>query len=130
MKNIFHFLEIIFLDNSSKNNLWIRKWGSGEKTMELKIRVGSLGGRYTVYRDPYAPANSVIVGHKGKSLLDTGYIYAPYVPLQLTPTLQNPFNYAPTKGIMTRYAKKMVNNRFYGTVTIDGVVTFDVNLLR
>lgn len=93
-------------------------------------KVGSLGGRYTVYRDPYAPANSIIVGHKGKSLLDTGYIYAPYVPLQLTPTLQNPFNFAPTKGIMTRYAKKMVNNRFYGTVTIDGVVTFDTNLLR
>lgn len=93
-------------------------------------KVGSLGGRYTVYRDPYAPANSIIVGHKGKSLLDTGYIYAPYVPLQLTPTLQNPFNFAPTKGIMTRYAKKMVNNRFYGTLTIDGVVTFDTNLLR
>ena len=93
-------------------------------------KIGSLGGRYTVYRDPYAPANSIIVGHKGKSLLDTGYIYAPYVPLQLTPTLQNPFNFAPTKGIMTRYAKKMVNNRFYGTLTIDGVVTFDTNLLR
>jgi len=93
-------------------------------------KVGSLGGRYTVYRDPYAPANSIIIGHKGKSLLDTGYIYAPYVPLQLTPTLQNPFNFAPTKGIMTRYAKKMVNNRFYGTITVDGVVTFNVNELR
>lgn len=93
-------------------------------------KVGSLGGRYTVYRDPYAPANSIIVGHKGKSLLDTGYIYAPYVPLQLTPTLQNPFNFAPVKGIMTRYAKKMVNNRFYGKLTVDGVVTFDPNQLR
>ena len=93
-------------------------------------KIGSLGGRYTVYRDPYAPANSIIVGHKGKSLLDTGYIYAPYVPLQLTPTLQNPFNFAPTKGIMTRYAKKMVNNRFYGVVTVDGVQTFDVSELR
>jgi len=93
-------------------------------------KIGSLGGRYTVYRDPYAPANSIIIGHKGKSLLDTGYIYAPYVPLQLTPTLQNPFNFAPTKGIMTRYAKKMVNNRFYGSITVDGVVTFDVNELR
>jgi len=93
-------------------------------------KIGSLGGRYTVYRDPYAPANSIIVGHKGKSLLDTGYIYAPYVPLQLTPTLQNPFNFAPVKGIMTRYAKKMVNNRFYGKLTVDGVVTFDPNQLR
>jgi hypothetical protein len=93
-------------------------------------RIGSLGGRYTVYRDPYAPANSIVVGHKGKSLLDTGYIYAPYVPLQLTPTMYNPFNFAPVKGIMTRYAKKMVNNRFYGAIRVDGIQTFDVRELR
>lgn len=93
-------------------------------------RVGSLGGRYQVYRDPYAPAYSIIIGHKGKSLLDTGYIYAPYVPLQLTPTMYNPFNFAPVKGIMTRYAKKVVNNRFYGHLRVDGVVTFNINELR
>ena len=93
-------------------------------------RIGTLSGRYQVYRDPYAPAYSVIVGHKGKSLLDTGYIYAPYVPLQLTPTMYNPFNFAPVKGIMTRYAKKTVNNRFYGHVRVDGVPTFNVNELR
>ena len=93
-------------------------------------RVGSLSGRYTVYRDPYAPAKSVLVGHKGKSLLDTGYIYAPYVPLQLTPTMYNPFNFVPVKGIMTRYAKKFVNNRFYGQVSVDGLRTFDVRELR
>jgi hypothetical protein len=93
-------------------------------------RIGTLSGRYQVYRDPYAPSYSVIVGHKGKSLLDTGYIYAPYVPLQLTPTMYNPFNFAPVKGIMTRYAKKTVNNRFYGHVRVDGVPTFNVNELR
>jgi len=93
-------------------------------------RIGSLSGRFQVYRDPYAPAYSIIIGHKGKSLLDTGYIYAPYVPLQLTPTMFNPFNFAPVKGIMTRYAKKVVNNRFYGHVRVDGVPTFDVNELR
>jgi hypothetical protein len=93
-------------------------------------RVGSLSGRYQVYRDPYAPAYSIIIGHKGKSLLDTGYIYAPYVPLQLTPTMYNPFNFAPVKGIMTRYAKKVVNNRFYGHVRVDGVPTFNINELR
>jgi hypothetical protein len=93
-------------------------------------RVGSLGGRYTVYRDPYAPAYSVLIGHKGKSLLDTGYIYAPYVPMQLTPTMYNPFNFVPIKGIMTRYAKKMVNNRFYGHIRVDGLRTFDVRELR
>ena len=93
-------------------------------------RIGSLGGRFQVYADPYAPFYSMIIGHKGKSLLDTGYIYAPYVPLQLTPTMYNPFNFAPVKGIMTRYAKKVVNNRFYGHVRVDGVPTFNVNELR
>ena len=93
-------------------------------------RIGTVGGRYQVYRDPYAPAYSIIIGHKGKSLLDTGYIYAPYVPLQLTPTMYNPFNFAPVKGIMTRYAKKVVNNRFYAHLRVDGVVTFNVAELR
>ncbi len=93
-------------------------------------RIGSLSGRYQVYRDPYAPFYSMIIGHKGKSLLDTGYIYAPYVPMQLTPTMYNPFNFAPVKGIMTRYAKKIVNNRFYGHVRVDGVPTFNINELR
>jgi hypothetical protein len=93
-------------------------------------RIGSLGGRYQVYRDPYAPSYSMIIGHKGKSLLDTGYIYAPYVPMQLTPTMYNPFNFAPVKGIMTRYAKKSVNNRFYGAIRVDGVPTFNVAELR
>jgi hypothetical protein len=93
-------------------------------------RIGSLSGRYQVYRDPYSPAYSVIIGHKGKSLLDTGYIYAPYVPLQLTPTMYNPFNFAPVKGIMTRYAKKVVNNRFYGAIRVDGIPTFNVAELR
>jgi hypothetical protein len=93
-------------------------------------RVGTLAGRYQVYRDPYFPPNTVLIGHKGTSLLDTGYIYAPYVPLQLTPTMYNPFNFTPIKGIMTRYAKKMVNNRFYGRIQVDGVRTFDLRELR
>jgi len=93
-------------------------------------KVGTLSGRFTVYRDPYFPANQVLLGHKGTSLLDTGYVYAPYVPLQLTPTMYNPFNFTPIKGIMTRYAKKMVNNRFYGRITVDGVRTFDVRELK
>ena len=93
-------------------------------------RIGSLSGRYQVYRDPYSPAWSIIIGHKGKSLLDTGYIYAPYIPMQLTPTIVNPENFAPVKGIMTRYAKKVVNNRFFGHVRVDGLVQWDPNELR
>jgi hypothetical protein len=93
-------------------------------------RIGSLQSRYQVYRDPYSPAWSIIIGHKGKSLLDTGYIYAPYIPMQLTPTIYNPENFAPVKGIMTRYAKKCVNNRFYGAVKVDGLVQWDPQEIR
>ena len=93
-------------------------------------RVGALQNRYQVYRDPYAPAWSIIIGHKGKSLLDTGYIYAPYIPLQLTPTVINPENFAPVKGIMTRYAKKVVNSRFFGAIIVDGLVQWDPQEIR
>ena len=93
-------------------------------------KIGSLAGRYQVYRDPYFPAGKILIGHKGKSLLDAGYVYAPYVPLQLTPTMYNPFNMTPIKGIMTRYAKKMVNNRYFGVIDVQGIVTFNMDTLR
>lgn len=93
-------------------------------------KIGILGGRYQVYRDPYFPPNKVLIGHKGKSLLDSGYIYAPYVPLQLTPTMFNPFTMTPIKGIMTRYAKKMVNNRYFGVITVRGIQVFNNDTLR
>lgn len=93
-------------------------------------KVGALQGRYQVYVDPYSPAESCIIGHKGDSLLDTGYIYAPYVPMQLTPTIYNTANFAPVKGIITRYAKKMVNNRYYGHIVCNGLQTWDINELR
>ena len=93
-------------------------------------KIGSLSGRYQVYRDPYFPAGKILIGHKGKSLLDAGYIYAPYVPLQLTPTMYNPFTMTPIKGIMTRYAKKMVNNRYFGVINVNGLVTFGTDTLR
>ena len=93
-------------------------------------RIGNLTSRYQVYRDPYSPSKSVILGHKGSTMLDTGYIYAPYIPMQLTPTLTNTYNFVPVKGIMTRYAKKCVNNRYYGQVIVDGLVEFNIDELR
>ena len=93
-------------------------------------KIGTLAGRYQVYRDPYFPPNKILIGHKGKSLLDAGYIYAPYVPLQLTPTMYNPFNFTPIKGIMTRYAKKMVNNRYFATIDVKGITVYGTDTLR
>jgi hypothetical protein len=93
-------------------------------------KVGSLQGRYEVFVDPYSPHWSLIMGHKGDSLLDTGYIYAPYVPMQLTPTIYNTANFAPVKGIITRYAKKMVNSRYYGGIICNGLQTWNIDELR
>lgn len=93
-------------------------------------KIGTLSGRYIVYRDPYAPANTILIGHKGTSILETGYIYAPYVPMQLTPVMYNPFDFTPIRGIMTRYAKKMVLNRYYGRIFCDGLQTFGIGDLQ
>jgi len=86
-------------------------------------KVGSVANRYTVYVDAYAPSGVVLVGHKGDSIFHAGYIYAPYVPLMLMPKTINPADFKPVMGIMTRYAKKVVNNRFYGKVLVNGLPT-------
>ncbi len=80
-------------------------------------KIGSLSNRFTVYKDPYFPRNKVLIGYKGGSYLETGYVYAPYVPLIVTPTIFAPEDFTPRKGVMTRYGKKMVRSDFYGTVT-------------
>jgi hypothetical protein len=84
-------------------------------------KVGTLSNRFTVYKDPYFPRNKILVGYKGGSYLETGYVYAPYVPLIVTPTIFAPEDFTPRKGVMTRYGKKMVRSDFYGTVTCMGM---------
>jgi hypothetical protein len=81
-------------------------------------KVGSLANRFTVYKDPYFPRNKILVGYKGSSFLETGYVYAPYVPLIVTPTIYAPEDFTPRKGVMTRYAKQMVRSDFYGVVIV------------
>jgi hypothetical protein len=72
--------------------------------------------------DPYFPRNVVLVGRKGSSFLESGYVYAPYVPLQTTPTIFGVEDFVPRKGVMTRYAKKMVRPDMYGLVIIRGLL--------
>jgi len=81
-------------------------------------KIGSLANRFTVYKDPYFPRNQVLLGYKGGSFLETGFVYAPYVPLIVTPTIFAPEDFTPRKGVMTRYAKKMVRSDFYGKVIV------------
>lgn len=80
--------------------------------------VGTLNNRYTVYKDPYFPSNKILLGLKGNTFLESGYIYAPYVPLILTPVIYAQEDFTPRKGVMTRYGKRMVRNDFYATVTV------------
>lgn len=80
--------------------------------------VGNLNNRYVVYKDPYFPENKILIGLKGNTFLETGYIYAPYVPLILTPVIYGTEDFVPRRGIMTRYGKKMVRSDFYATVTV------------
>ena len=87
-------------------------------------KMGTLSNRFTVYKDPYFPRNKVLVGYKGGSYLETGYVYAPYVPLIVTPTIFAPEDFTPRKGVMTRYGKKLVRADFYGTVTV-----LDMNII-
>ncbi len=83
--------------------------------------IGTISNRFTIYKDPYFPANKILIGYKGGSYLETGYVYAPYVPLIITPTLYAPEDFSPRRGVMTRYGKKMVRSDFFGTVSVLGM---------
>ena len=87
-------------------------------------QVGSIANRYTVYKNPYMTENVILMGYKGNNFLETGAVYAPYVPLILTPLVYDPDNFTPRRGVMTRYAKKLVRPEFFGKVVIG-----DLNLL-
>ena len=78
---------------------------------------GSLQNRFTVYKNPYMTENKILVGFRGSNFLETGAVYAPYVPLIMTPLVYDPSDFTPRKGVMTRYAKKMIRPEFYGTIS-------------
>jgi hypothetical protein len=84
-------------------------------------KVGQLNGRITVYKNPYMLENQMLVGFRGTQFLETGAVYAPYIPLVMTPLVYDPTNFTPRKGVMTRYAKKIVRPEFYGLIQIDSL---------
>jgi hypothetical protein len=86
------------------------------------VKVGSLTKKFDVIVDPYFMRNVILVGRRGSSFLESGYVYAPYVPLQTTPTIFGPEDFVPRKGVMTRYAKKMVRPDMYGLVIVRGLL--------
>jgi hypothetical protein len=81
-------------------------------------KVGALSNRWTVYKNPYMTDNVMLVGFRGSNFLETGAVYAPYIPLIQTPLVYDPVNFTPRRGVMTRYAKKILRPEFYGKIII------------
>jgi hypothetical protein len=87
------------------------------------VKTGSVNKKWDVYVDPYFPRQLMLVGRKGNSFLESGFVYAPYVPLQVTPTIFGTEDFVPRKGVMTRYAKKMVRPDMYGLVIVQNLIS-------
>ena len=81
-------------------------------------KVGALNNRFQVYKNPYMTENTILMGYRGSQFLEAGAVYAPYVPLMMTPLVYDPETFTPRKGLMTRYAKKMIRPEFYGKVYV------------
>ena len=92
--------------------------GDADKYAMGVQKIGAINSRYTVYKNPYMTENTILMGYKGSQFLETGAVFAPYIPLIMTPLVYDPASFTPKKGIMTRYAKKMVRPDFYGKVMI------------
>ena len=86
-------------------------------------KVGQLNGRYKVYKNPYMTSNRILLGFRGSQFLETGAVFAPYIPLIMTPLVYDPNTFTPRKGLLTRYAKKMVRPEFYGIIEVNGLNT-------
>ena len=82
-------------------------------------KIGSFQNRFTVYKNPYMTENVMLMGFRGSQFLETGAVYAPYIPLIMTPLVYDPANFTPRRGVMTRYAKKIVRPEFFAKIYID-----------
>jgi hypothetical protein len=99
---------------------------NGAEDMEYAFGVqkaGQFNSRYTVYKNPYMTENTILVGFRGKQFLEAGAVFAPYIPLIMTPLIYDPTTFTPRKGLLTRYAKKMLRPEFYGKIFISGLNT-------
>jgi len=84
-------------------------------------KIGAINNRYTVYKNPYMTENVILMGFRGKQFLETGAVFAPYIPLIMTPLVYDPNTFTPRKGLMTRYAKKMLRPEFYAKIYVSGL---------
>lgn len=93
-------------------------------------RVGTLSNRYTVYQNVKMPSGVILIGRKGDSVMKSGFVYAPYQPITLTPIMTDPRTFSNIRGIMTRYATKLLNARYYGKLIVHGLPKYSIGDLR
>ena len=86
-------------------------------------KAGTINSRYTVYKNPYMTENTILMGFRGGQFLEAGAVFAPYIPLIMTPLVYDPETFTPRKGLLTRYAKKVVRPEFYGKIFVEGLNT-------
>lgn len=91
-------------------------------------RVGTLRKKWAVYMDPYMDETKILVGLKGKAWYDSGYVFAPYVALRMTPAFLDPDTQEYKKGSWTRFATKMLRSEYYGVITVSGLPTVTTTL--
>ena len=84
-------------------------------------KAGSMNGRYQVYKNPYMTDNTILLGYRGGQFLEAGAVFSPYIPLIMTPLVYDPTTFTPRKGLLTRYAKKMLRPEFYGRIYVSGL---------
>lgn len=82
-----------------------------------------MNSRYDVYKNPYMTEGTILMGYRGNQFLETGAVFAPYIPLIMTPLVYDPDTFTPRKGLLTRYAKKMIRPEFYGRVFVSGLAS-------
>lgn len=90
-------------------------------TSSLGIQyVGSVNNKWRLYKDPLFPSGQLLMGYKGDSYMDSGYFFAPYVPLTQTPVVLDPEALCPRKGLLTRYGKKLLRDgsKFFARLSI------------
>ena len=86
-------------------------------------KAGSMNGRYQVYKNPYMTDNTILLGYRGGQFLEAGAVFSPYIPLIMTPLVYDPTTFTPRKGLLTRYAKKMLRPEFYGRIYVSNLNT-------
>ena len=84
-------------------------------------KAGLLNSRFKVFKNPYLQENVILAGFRGSQFLETGAVYAPYIPIMMTPLVYDPETFQPRKGLLTRYSKKIVRPEFYAKIFVDSV---------